>query len=573
MKMSPARQSAARRAGLLIMLLAAACSSAPGGAPGPNAPGGATSGGPGTPGSGASSAPARPLGEACTAPQPFTEGDCGKGMRCLAQPGGYCASLCGLEGPCSGVCAESAGAGDICLKGCSADKDCREGYLCDPTWKACTVPGFLAPKAPVCQGAPLARKRFGRPVQLSTAKSPGRYTLEPSAAVARDGSLVAAYLTYGKRDDPNPLGVSSLSVFGAVNGDRVLTSERPRHFDPWMASDRTGKLHLVWLGHDGGTPDKRVQIGYANSDDGKTWSKPIAAHHAAADCPGEAPGCMNKPMIAVGPDPQDPKKDAIYVAYFSEVAGALKMTRSSDGGQTFAPSVPVGAGAYGDIEVSADGVVHAVFLSVAESPGGIGRPDRFGDRRHVVLYAASTDGGKTFSKPQQVSVPGEPVPFYFSNPQVAYDVKRKLLYVVYPTGTPDGRWDILLATSKDGGAKWSHVKVNDDAPCANHRVPNVAVSPRSGKVHVLWTENRSGKGQVIYAQCRSGGASCAPNEAVHDAPFASYSLSRFTPSWIGEYGSLVVDERRRKLHAVYTATVDEGGLPVARIFAASAPLD
>jgi hypothetical protein len=41
------------------------------------------------------------------------------------------------------------------------------------------------------------------------------------------------------------------------------------------------------------------------------------------------------------------------------------------------------------------------------------------------------------------------------------------------------------------------------------------------------------------------------------------------PRWLGDYNTLLIDEKRRKLHVVYTATVDEGGKAVARIFAAS----
>src|SRR5262249_37743839 len=151
---------------------------------------------------------------------------------------------------------------------------------------------------------------------------------------------------------------------------------------------------------------------------------------------------------------------------------------------------------YGDLEVSADGDLHAVYTHLGE---GKPPPVRYGDLRNAVEYAVSRDGGRTFEKPRRVSAEGEPTPYYFSNPQVAADDKRKLLYVVYPKGTPDGRWDIVLATSRDGGASWSRIKVNDDAPCANHMTPSLAIRRGSGELHVSWTENRSGKGGIAYA--------------------------------------------------------------------------
>jgi hypothetical protein len=87
-----------------------------------------------------------------------------------------------------------------------------------------------------------------------------------------------------------------------------------------------------------------------------------------------------------------------------------------------------------------------------------------------------------------------------------------------------------------------------------------------------WLENRSGKGGVAYTICTAGGERCTPNEAVNDAPFASYGMKRHCPEWLSEYNALVVDPARRTLHAVWTQTVAARGKPTARLFHASAPL-
>ncbi len=517
-------------------------------------------------------APALPraLGAACTFERRFAQSDCGAGLWCAPMPGGYCLSFCGMSGPCAGSCAESGKSGELCLSSCQSDQDCRaaEGYVCDPTWKACTTRGALAPKAPSCAAAVLAKRRFGPAVQLSTTRSPGVYTFEPAAAIAADGTVAVAYTTVGKRGDKNALGAATLGAGGAVSADHVLDLGRENHYDPWMAADRKGKLHLVWLGFDGAfAPEKRMQIGYATSADGVSWSPTVTADDVATDCPGEKPGCLDKPMIAIGPARDDPRKEVIYVAY--EVDDGMKLVRSIDGGATFSSSVPVGPGGYGDLVISADGDLHAVYTNQGE---GKPPPNWYGDARNVVEYVVSHDGGKTFEKPRRVSAQGEPTPYYFSNPQVAIDARRKLLYVVYPAGTPDGHWDIMLATSRDGGASWSRIKVNDDPSCASHMTPSLAIERGSGELHVIWTEKRSAKGGIAYATCASGGATCSANEAVNDAPFAAYSLARHLPRWLGEYNTLLIDEGRKKLHVVYTATVDEGGNAVSRIFAATRTL-
>jgi len=545
----------------MLTALAAACTPEPSPATAPRAP--AT----GAPSARAPAAGA--LGAACKFEQRFARSDCAAGLMCAPSPGGYCTAFCGLSGPCAGSCAETGKSGDVCFKACETNDDCRtgEGYVCDPAWKACAVPGSLAPRAPSCAAAPPPKKSFGPAVQLSTARSPGVYGMEPTAALTADGSVTAVYMTLGKIGEKNALAVATLGPGGAVSGDRALALVRDSHFDPWMASDRGGKLHLVWLGFDGGfAPEKRMMVGYAQSADGQSWSVPVGVHDVAADCPEGKLGCFDKPMIAIGPDKQDPRKDAIYVSYEND--DGMKLVRSIDGGKTFSSSIDVGPGGYGDLEVSADGDLHAVYTHMG---GGEGqpRPVMYGDPRNAVEYVASRDGGKTFEKPRRVSAAGQPTPFYFSNPQVAVDPERKLVYVVYTAGTPDGRWDIVLATSRDDGASWSYLKVNDDVSCANHMTPSLSIRRGSGELHVIWTENRSGKGGLAYATCASGGATCSASEAVNDQPFAAYSLARLMPRWLGEYNTILIDEERKRLHVIYTATVSEGSGAVSRIFAAT----
>ncbi|MET0595200.1 MAG: sialidase family protein, partial [Polyangiaceae bacterium] len=131
---------------------------------------------------------------------------------------------------------------------------------------------------------------------------------------------------------------------------------------------------------------------------------------------------------------------------------------------------------------------------------------------------------------------------------------------------------IVLATSRDGGASWHRTRVNDDAPCANHMTPSAALDPRTGRVHVIWLENRTGKGGVAYASCEPGGERCSPNESVSDEPFASYGFVRHSPRWLSEYGSLLIDAKRSVMHAVWTQTVETPKGAMARIAYARAAL-
>lgn len=458
------------------------------------------------------------------------------------------------------------------MASCTRDEDCRkaEGYVCDPAWNACVLPGLAAPRAPVCEGTAPPRKTFGKVTQLSTPKGPGTYHFEPAAALTKTGDVAAVYIAnsvpdFTKPGHLNPLGTAVLKASGETVLDRELKSSRENHFDPWLATDREGTIHAVWMGFDGGrAPERNMEIALATSKDGVEWSAPRAVHDVESDCPGSAPGCFDKPMIAIGPDKQNRKQDAIYVFYFSEPGGGMKMVRSTDKGQTFGKSVLVGEGAFGDAEVDASGNIHVVYTDADPRTGG------FGDPAGSIMYVVSTDGGATFAKPIPVSAEGESIPFFFSNPQVVPDPKRKSIHVVYPAGTPDAGWDIMLATTTNGGKDWKRIKVNDDEHCANHMTPTAALDPRTGAVHVVWTENRASAGRVAYARCTAKG--CSPNESVSEAAFAAYELVRHAPTWLGEYYSLLVDGKRRKLHVVWTQTVNEEGIPRSRIFHAEGAL-
>lgn len=503
------------------------------------------------------------IGDACT---PDAVSPCGEGTHCYpGKPGGYCSKSCATEACSAGTtCMPTGQLGELCAKNCTTKEDCREGWSCDPAWKVCTQPTLPAPKFAQCTAAPLARKTYGEPKQLTTAAM-GGYNFEPGAALTKKGELAVAFMAGNLN---RQFGVRTLVVDaqGKVDASAVLAGGKDTHFDPWMAaSPKTKQLSVVWLGYEGTrAPEKNAEIGFATSEDGRTWSKPKTASDQANDCKGQL-GCFDKPMVVIGPDKARPGQEAIYVFYLTETAEGLKVVKSIDGGATFSPSVMVREdGGWGGVELSPSGV-----LSVAEMWSD-GRTDGFGDPKTVIELVRSEDGGKSFVK-TVVSEPGQSIPMFFENPQVVSDEGRKLIYVVYPAGGRDGRWDLFLATSKDNGKTWSRVKVNDDATCANHAGPQAVIDPKTGRVHITWLENRTGKGGLAYTSCDPGGAKCAPNEAV-STPFASYVLTRHSPKWMGEYGTMIFDADKRRLHSVWTQTVDEAGQPTGRIFYATAQL-
>ncbi len=497
-------------------------------------------------------------GAACE-PSEDMQGSCADGLFCNPfAPGGYCMSFCGGAGtPCDdGACVETSIGGEFCAASCNDDDDCRkdEGYVCDPTWKGCVLPGFAAPKFASCGEEQDDTGPFGAPHAVSSSAGPGLYHFEPAAALDKDGNVVALWIAGDRMGAPNALGLTRIDKDGnVVETDRRFDVGRDNAFDPWMASDRAGNVHAVWLGFNGGrAPEKDMMIGYARSTDGgATWSVPVAVH-APSDCPDNAPGCLDKPMIAIGPDatrPKDKKAEAIYVFYSASLTGGMHMVVSRDGGKSFsAEPVKVLDGVYGDVAIDGKGGIHVTALNGS-------REHPYGSPENFVEYTVSRDGGATFAAPTRVSGTDEAVPFFFVNPSLAVDDAGKKVSIGYT----NAEWKIVLASQK--GATWTRAEMTRPGDC-EAAVPNLAGDGKT--VHMIWESNGNG-GQMSYSDGKK------TQQTLSDG-FASFSFARHSTKWTGEYQALLVDKKRKLLHAVWSQTVDEGGVPIARIFHARGKL-
>ncbi len=134
---------------------------------------------------------------------------------------------------------------------CQSDGDCRTGYICDPQWHACSLPGLasIVPRQYPAAGNELAHDAaFGASEAWSSKTSPGVYQFEPASALADDGGVVSVYLTRSAIFAGNKLGVVRVDGKGAVTRDVELAApDRDSQFDPWLAP-RQGRHDLRGCG-------------------------------------------------------------------------------------------------------------------------------------------------------------------------------------------------------------------------------------------------------------------------------------------------------------------------------------
>ncbi len=541
---------------------------------------------PDAPSDAAPDAPATPaLGAACNG-QNGNPSSCNSGLTCYTGqnnpneqgrwPGGYCTTACQGDATCApygGVCAGAQFGGGRCLQSCTKPTDCRQGYACrnvsfQGVKMACAPTGFIAtrdagvacfqhddPSQPYY--APLLKdSHFGASQQVDTTSFSS-----DEIAFARNASdqIVVGANTIAQNGYDNP----SMHATGATLPLSFTKNAGPRYSsaayysDPYIVSDADGSFYYSTLGLNQQATMAWLVVGHS-TDGGKTWQSVKA--NPDSDCNGTLGGqgqgpCLDHPWLAAGKDILKPGKTAIYAAYLATRGNndyPTVLIRSTDGGQTWGtPGSPGTTGAPGNSlavfggassslytnlitpTVDASGVVHMVATAVLNDPKG--------STQNVVFYAQSTDGGKTRTAPQAISI-GYPVPF--EQPVIATDNGN--IYVAFVAGMNKGAWDIVLASSTDNGKTWNHLKVNDEpSPCATNFHPAIAVDHSTHKVYVAWYDGRFApyEGFVALTVCTpdtSGKMTCTPNEAINDKPFY-ITTDRNDLTFLGDYFTLHVE--------------------------------
>ncbi len=321
---------------------------------------------------------------------------------------------------------------------------------------------------------------------------------------------------------------------------------------------------------------------------GFTWSDPIAA---AVGLPHSIPlqktlnvTFLDRPWIAVGPDPGDPDRDNIYVTYteFVEtypileeypylgaplVSITIKLIRSTDGGATFSDPVAVSP--------TYTYLVGEEYRRIVQGSQSFVAPD---GKLYVAFYDAlddgpwkglfaptitwSTDGGLSFSKPVAIDYVSEidyfvPPTFFRAwpsmSPRIAVDQEGSVytVFVANPIGPDDS--DVYFSASYDGGRTWSkHKRINDDLTTRDQFFPSIGVS-RNGTIHLSFGDKRDDPADVryhmYYTKSSDGGETWMQNARITDYPSnPNYGI----PAFLGDFFSMAVSEG--DVHIAWTDT-------------------
>jgi hypothetical protein len=249
------------------------------------------------------------------------------------------------------------------------------------------------------------------------------------------------------------------------------------------------------------------------------------------------------------------------------LGGAIQVSRSSDGGNTFTAPVIV--------EQSTDSRIFEdkPYLAADDNPASPFAGSvyvtwtrfHFADRKETqlldspIFFAASHDGGRTWSTPREISG-ANPTLCTFSSTSLSNDGRCRedqfsspvvgrdgTIYVAYENdqAVNDGQFrnQYLVVKSTDGGATWgTPVRASDILKDGNSDYPvnvqgrqtlsnsqfrvnsagNLAIDPSSGALYVTWSDNRNGTAastntDVFVARSIDGGANWSTPITVSSA--------------------------------------------------------
>jgi len=270
---------------------------------------------------------------------------------------------------------------------------------------------------------------------------------------------------------------------------------------------------------------------HISGDGGGTWAETAIPFPAGGELP---PRCF-APDAAFGPD------GTLHLVFatlqgMGNSPGAVWASSSTDDGATLSEPVQVLGERAFQFRLAADparpGRLYLSWLQAAELGVAL-----FPGTGYPINVARSDDGGATWTAPVRVSPPSR---LRVLAPSMAFGDGGRL-YVLYldvgddrldyngghgwQAGEPyQGTFSLVLARSDDAGATWQEAVVDAGVvPTTRFLVflpqsPSLAVDPKSGRVHVGFSDGLLGDADIWVRTSTDGGSTFRPRVRVNDTP-------------------------------------------------------
>ena len=350
--------------------------------------------------------------------------------------------------------------------------------------------------------------------------------------------------------------------------------------DPGIAFSRDGVAYYSSLAGLRGVAVNFEFITVSRSaDGGATWSDPVLATDRTNPV-----NFNDKVAIWVDQSLSSPFQGSVYVSWTLFTGGQdraepIMFSRSTDGGQTFSPAkqltpahnnAAIGGRQGSAVRTAPNGDVYVFFESGTEINGR---------KTDAQMFVKSTDGGQTFSEQAVASAVSDipdPLPgSSFRNdsfPAVDIDQVSGTIHVAW-TDFRNGRGQVMLTRSADGGTSWTPAAIVLDVAGRSTFFPGVAVSPDGKRVGVaaqaldaVPAGTAPGAGVVHYDSYFAESVGGGPFSAALKISTASSdpdgsSTNSLGAQFQGDYNTLISDNQ----HAWFIWTDARAATPCASV--------
>ena len=321
----------------------------------------------------------------------------------------------------------------------------------------------------------------------------------PMFAVDGKGQKVVAWISAPNGGQDGRLYVSRVDGAGALDAPTELRDtlgpiEPHGEAPPKIAFSPSGSLYALWVvGKE--VPGRRFPAGalrFARSEDaGKTWTAPASV----TDAP-ELFGSFNFHALHAA------RGDTVYAAWLDGRTGKSRtfMTRSTDGGRTWAPNVRVDAA--GD----ACPCCRTAIATAGGDTAFIAWRKIFPGNERVVVVARTTDGGKTWGEPVRAQKDGWVIDGCpHAGPSMQVDAQGRL-HITWWSGKT-GAAGVFYARSDDKGATFGEPVPVGVAEFSRPAHVQMVVD---SNVVIAWDDGTVQTPRVAVRVSRDGGSTFAP---------------------------------------------------------------
>ncbi len=325
--------------------------------------------------------------------------------------------------------------------------------------------------------APIARADWTPAKRLTWTSG---WSFSPAIAADSSGHLHVVW-SDGTPGNHEVYYVKSTDAGATWSTRQRLTWTSGGSYDPVVAADSSGLLHLVWYDN---TPGKTEVYYKKSTDAGVTWTTSRRLTWNSVE--------SNHPALFVD------SSGHLHVVWYDNPPDDIYYKKSSDGGSTWSAGKRLTwtvAASYGPaVTADSSGNIYTVWYEGVSGGGS------------AIFLKKSPDGGATWPPSRRLTW----TPGYSSGPRIAVDASD-YLHLIWRDDTP-GNDEIYYRKGSDEGINWTTSRRLTWTQGGSSDA--VIAADSTGHLHVVWSDNTPGSDEIYYTTSTDAGVTWSTGQRL-----------------------------------------------------------